>query len=484
MRAVSDESVPIPDGIVPTRNSIADVAKTDMIPTRRRLRETMTDPTARAPTWTEAFALYTRPRLLTMLFLGFSAGLPLPLTGLTLRQWFTESDLQLAAIGFTAWIGLSYAFKFVWSPIIDRVSVPVLGARLGHRRGWMLPIQVGLLIAIAAMSLFDPRVDPLKIAMVAVVVAFLSASQDIVIDAYRIESLRDEEQGAGVAAYVWGYRVAMLTATSGAWFLVREFETGWAGVYVAMALLMAVGIATCLIVREPPTVPGARLRAESAAEWFATAVARPFADFAKRDGWMLILAFVALFKLGEALAGIMTTPLYRSVGYSREQVAAIASGFGFFMTLGGVAVGGVLVAKLGIARALIGTGILQMVSNLMYVAVAHGGGDIRMLWLQVGVENFTDGLADAAFVAYLSRLTNVAFTATQYALLSSLAAIPLRTLGGFSGVFAQWLGWTDFFLLTTFAALPGMAIMIWLLKRYPPPERVGVAPQVAIAPDG
>ncbi len=439
----------------------------------------MTDQAARTLRWGEAIALYTRGRVLAMLFLGFSAGLPLPLTGFTLRQWFSEADLQLATIGFTAWIGLSYAFKFAWSPIIDRVSVPILGKRLGHRRGWMLPIQAGLMIAIAAMSLFDPRVAPLYVAMAAVAVAFLSASQDIVVDAYRIESLRDEEQGAGLAAYIWGYRVALLAATSGALLLVREFDTGWAGVYVAMALLMAVGIATCLIVREPPTQAGARLVARSAGEWFANAVARPFADFAKRDGWIMILAFVALFKLGEALAGVMTNPLYRSVGYSREQVAAISAGFGFFMTLGGVAVGGVLVAKLGIARALIGTGFLQMASNLMYVAVANGGGDIQILWLQVGVENFTDGLADAAFVAYLSRLTNVAFTATQYALLSSLAAIPLRTLGGFSGVLAQWFGWTDFFLLTMAAAVPGMAIMLWLLKRYPPPERVGAAPSPA-----
>jgi MFS transporter, PAT family, beta-lactamase induction signal transducer AmpG len=444
----------------------------------------MTDSTPPPMSWTQAFALYTRPRLLAMLALGFSAGLPLPLTGFTLRQWFSEADLQLATIGFTAWIGLAYAFKFVWSPIIDRVSVPSLGRRLGHRRSWMLPIQIGLMLAIAAMSLADPRVDPLKVAMIAVVVAFLSASQDIVIDAYRIESLRDEEQGAGIAAYVWGYRVAMLAATSGALLLVKEFDTGWAGVYVAMALLMLVGVATCLIVREPPTRPGARLRAETPTAWFATAVARPFADFAKRDGWILILAFVALFKLGEALAGVMTNPLYRSLGYSRDQVAAIASGFGFFMTLGGVAVGGVLVAKLGVARALIGTGVLQMVSNLMYVALAHGGGDIGMLWLQVGVENFTDGLADAAFVAYLSRLTNVAFTATQYALLSSLAAIPLRTLGGFAGVLAQSLGWTDFFLLTMLAAVPGMAIMVWLLKRYPPPERVGIDAPATGTPDG
>ncbi|MCA3246590.1 MAG: MFS transporter [Azospirillum sp.] len=434
---------------------------------------------ARNLSWAEAIALYTRGRVLAMLFLGFSAGLPLPLTGFTLRQWFSEADLQLSAIGFTAWIGLAYAFKFVWSPVVDRMTMPFFGARLGHRRGWMLPVQIGLMLAIAAMALADPRSAPLHAAAIAVVVAFLSATQDIVIDAYRIESLKNEEQGAGLAAYIWGYRVALLAATSGALLLVREFETGWAGVYVAMGALMAVGIGACLIVREPPAAGPTRAPAAGPGEWFQGAVLRPFADFAKRDGWIWILAFVALFKLGEALAGIMTPPLYRSLGYSREQVAAIGSGFGLFATLAGVGVGGILVAKLGVGRALIGTGVLQMASNLMYVALVHAGGDITMLWLQVGIENFTDGLADAAFVAYLSRLTNVAFTATQYALLSSLAAVPLRMLGGFSGVLAQWLGWTEFFLLTTAAALPGMAIMIWLLRRYPPPDRVGAEPAQA-----
>jgi MFS transporter, PAT family, beta-lactamase induction signal transducer AmpG len=215
----------------------------------------MTRTQARTPTWGEAFALYTRPRVLTILFLGFSAGLPLSLTGFTLRQWFSESELQLSAIGFTAWIGLAYAFKFAWSPLIDRLSIPVLGARLGHRRGWMLPIQIGLMVAIASMATVDPRAAPLLLAGIAVAVAFLSASQDIVVDAYRIESLRAEEQGAGLATYVWGYRVAMLTASAGALFLAEH--VGWRGAYFAMGLLMAVGIATCLIVREPPAHPGA-----------------------------------------------------------------------------------------------------------------------------------------------------------------------------------------------------------------------------------
>jgi PAT family beta-lactamase induction signal transducer AmpG len=435
----------------------------------------MTDPTIRALTWAEAFALYTRPRLLTMLFLGFSAGLPLPLTGFTLRAWFSEAGLTLTATGLTALIGLSYTFKFLWSPAIDRLRVPWLSGRLGRRRGWLLPIQVALALAIASMALFDPRHAPAGIAAAAVVVAFLSASQDIVIDSYRIESLRAEEQGAGLAAYIWGYRIALQLGVAGALFLAGV--AGWPGVYLVLALAMGFGIATCLIAREPeigadalPEEP-AGLRAR-----FKLAVVDPFLDFAKRGGWKPILGFVALFKLGEALAGIMTAPLYFSLGFTRTEIASVNLIFGMASTMAGVAAGGVLVARFGVARALIGTGVLQMLSNLMYVALAQSGNSVPMLFLQVGIENFTDGLADAAFVAYLSRLTNVAFTATQYALLSSLAAIPLRTLGGLSGVLAEWLGWVDFFLLTTAAALPGMAIMLVLLKRYPPPERAPAHP--------
>jgi PAT family beta-lactamase induction signal transducer AmpG len=442
----------------------------------------MTD--ASTTTWGEAFALYTRPRLLAMLFLGFSAGLPLPLTGFTLRYWFSEAGLTLSAIGLTAYIGLAYTFKFLWSPAIDRVRVPWLTGRLGRRRGWLLPIQIALAAAIASMALFDPRQAPLYIASAAVAVAFLSASQDVVIDAYRIESLRAEEQGAGLAAYIWGYRIALQAGVAGALFLADFVD--WRGAYLILAAGMGVGIATCLIVREPAVRPDA-LPAEPVAlrSRFKLAVVDPFLDFAKRDGWAMVLGFVALFKLGEALAGIMTPSLYVSLGFARAEIRDVNLVFGLAATLAGVAAGGVLVARFGVARALIGTGVLQMLSNLMYVALARSGRDVGMLWLQVGIENFTDGLADAAFVAYLSGLTNVAFTATQYALLSSLAAIPLRTVGAHSGALAEWLGWTDFFLLTTAAALPGMAIMLWLLKRYPPSARAGASPPPsATAPDG
>jgi PAT family beta-lactamase induction signal transducer AmpG len=410
-------------------------------------------------------------RFLIMLALGFSAGVPLPLTAFVLRQWMSESGISLAAIGFTALIGLSYSLKFLWSPLIDHAPPPFF-RRWGRRRGWLASIQPVLALSILGLGLTDPAVNPALTVVVAVGVAFLSASQDIVIDAYRIEFLEERQQGLGLAYYVWGYRGAMLAANAGA-LTVAEFA-GWPLAFAYCAALVGVGFAAVWLGPEPaaaprPTLPwAARLRA---------AIVDPFADFVRRRHWLAILLFIALFKLGEAMAGVMVAPFYRELGFSRTEVAAVGSVFGLFATLLGALAGGWLVVRIGTARALVLTGLTQMLSNLMYVALAHAGHDMPMLWTQVGIENFTDGLADAAFVTYLSSLTSRAFTATQYALLSSLAAVPLRTIGGSSGWLAEWLGWADFFLLTTAAALPAMAIMIYLLIRLPPaPAAPAVAP--------
>ncbi|HEY4253761.1 MAG TPA: MFS transporter [Roseomonas sp.] len=404
-------------------------------------------------------------RFAILLALGFSAGLPLPLVaGQVLRQWFSEANLSLGAIGMTTLIGLAYANKFLWSPALDAVPPPI--GRFGRRRGWLLPIQMALLLAIAAVGLTDPLHGAATTIAIAVLVAFLSASQDIVIDALRIEMLEEREQAYGLAAYVWGYRLALLAAGAGTLFLVGVL--GWGGAYQATALLMLIGMAATLLATEPEARP---VTAKGFAARLRAAVVEPFADLTRRPFWLAILLFVGLFKLGEALAGIMTTPFYRSLGFSREEVAAVATMFGLFATLGGALAGGWLVARIGTAPALVLTGMAQMLSNLMYVALAHAGHSMPTLWTQVGIENFTDGLADAAFVTYLSSLTSIRFTATQYALLSSLAAVPLRTLGASSGWIAEALGWPDFFLLTTAAALPAMGIMIFLLRRLPPPVR-------------
>lgn len=413
--------------------------------------------------WLDSLRLYRQKRVLIMLFLGFSAGLPLPLTGFTLRQWMSESNVTLAAIGLTGLIGIAYTFKFVWSPVMDRLSLPYFSARLGRRRGWLLPVQLLLALAIAGMALTDPATAPVATVAMAVLVAFLSASQDIVIDAYRIETLAPEEQGAGLAAYIWGYRVAMLAGNAGVLFLVGRID--WSGAYLLMAALVGIGIVTCLLMPEP--VAAAVRSTTGLLEWLRLAVIGPLVEFSRRDAWLVVLAFILLFKLGEALAGIMTAPFYRSLGFSREEVAAVSTVFGLAVTLAGVAVGGMVVYQLGVYRALIATGILQMLSNLMYVVLSYAGHDVGMLFLQVGIEGFTDGMADAAFVAYLSSLTNIAFTATQYALLSSLATIPLRTLSAGSGFLAEAMGWPAFFLLTTAAALPALCIAVWLMRRFP-----------------
>jgi PAT family beta-lactamase induction signal transducer AmpG len=402
-------------------------------------------------------------RFLVMLALGFAAGVPLPLSAFTLRQWLSESNLSLAAIGFTALIGLSYSLKFLWSPLIDH-SPPPLFRALGRRRGWLLSIQIPLIGAIIALGQTNPALDVSLTVAVAVVVAFLSASQDIVIDAFRIESLEEADQGYGLACYVWGYRGALLAATAGA-LAMAEFA-GWAFAFAGCAAMVGLGVIAVVFAAEPPRADGAAPQGWAARLRYA--VIDPFADFMRRRYWFAILAFIALFKLGEALAGIMTAPFYRQLGFTRLEVASVSSVFGLMATLAGALAGGWLVAKLGTGRALILTGVTQMLSNLMYVALAFAGHDIGMLFAQVGVENFTDGLADAAFLSYLGMLTSRSFTATQYALLSSLAAVPLRTLGATSGVLAEAMGWPWFFVLTTAAALPAMVIMLWLLRRLPP----------------
>ncbi|HYZ32481.1 MAG TPA: MFS transporter [Crenalkalicoccus sp.] len=428
---------------------------------------------SRAPSWRDASRLpvWRDRRFLVLVALGFASGVPWPLVaGQVLRQWFTEAGLSLTEIGLTALIGWAYSLKFLWSPLLD--EAPPLLRRLGRRRGWLALIQPCLIAAILLLGLQDPALAPVGAASLAVLVAFLSASQDIAVDAWRIEVLEEREQGYGLACYVWGYRFALLASGAGTLWLVAPL--GWAGAYAFAAGLAGIGLLGTLLAPAEPRAPSlpvgwrARLHA---------GVVQPFADFIRRRHWLPILLFVALFKLGEALAAVMTTPFYRQLGFAREDVATVGTVFGLAATLAGALAGGWLVARLGTARALVLTGLGQMLSNLMYVALAFAGHDLPMLWAQVGVEAFTDGLADAAFLTYLSALTSRAFTATQYALLSSLAAVPLRTMGAASGWLAEALGWPGFFLLTTAAALPAMGIMLWLLRRLPPPVR----PDVVVA---
>jgi len=412
----------------------------------------------------DAIAMYFQPRMLAVLFMGFASGLPLPLTYGTLSFWLAEAGVSRTAIGLFALIGLSYNLKFVWSPIMDRARIPWLTARLGRRRSWALLTQLALVAAIASLALTDPKVDPWPVAFAAVFVAFFSASQDIVIDAFRIELLRPEEQGAGAAATQWGYRFGLMASSAGALYLA-EFG-GWRLAFLAMAALMAVGIATVLLTREP-AVPAKAPSGRGIAAWLKSAVVAPFAEFMTRPQWLAILLFVVLYKFGDALAGVMANPFYVEMGFTKIEVANVSKLFGVAATLAGLAAGGALVFRWGALRSLLVCGLAQMLSNLMYVVQTMAGHDVPLLFATIGIENFAGGMGSAAFVAYLSGLCNVAFTATQYALLSSLAAVGRTTLASSSGWLVEQLGWIWFFTASTLAAAPGLLVLLWLMRKLP-----------------
>jgi MFS transporter, PAT family, beta-lactamase induction signal transducer AmpG len=407
--------------------------------------------------------VFANRRLWFMGAFGFLSGLPLPLSGFTLRLWLSEGHVSLAAIGLTANIGLSYTLKFLWSPLLDQ-RAPL--ARFGRRRGWLLVIQPLLALAGVWLALSDAAVAPLVTIAAAALVAFLSASQDIVVDAWRIEVFPQSRQGAAMAAYVWGYRVALLIATTGVISAVGVI--GWHAALLGVAALMALGLVVTLLAPEPPPAPR-RVQAGGLGARLAHAVIEPLRDFMTRRGAGLILAFVALFKLGEAMAGIMTAPFYRALGFSREAIAA-TGWFSLGGTLAGIALGGWLVARIGTGRALLRTGWAQTIAMAMYLLLAVSAGEHHVLYATVTTEAFAQGMADAAFITYLSSLCSREFTATHYALLSSLAAIAVHTIGGASGVLAERVGWIEFYALCMFAALPSMGLMLVLLRRYPADE--------------
>jgi len=398
--------------------------------------------------------------------MGFSSGLPLALTFGTLSFWLSEVGVSRTSIGLFALVGISYSVKFLWSPVIDRMPIPLVTSRFGRRRGWALAIQPALALAILALGLTDPRSDPGATAIAAVVVAFLSASQDIVIDAYRVELLRPEEQGAGAAATQWGYRIGMLVASAGA--LYAASFGGWSFAYGLMAALMAVGMATVWLTPEPGIGPLETLAGDSALSrivaWLERAVLAPFADMFSRRGAVAILAFVILYKFGDALAGTMSNPLYVALGFTKVEAANIAKIYGFLASLAGLTLGGIVVLRIGVFRALLVCGVLQMLANLMYVLQAWAGHSLPILALTIGVENLTGAMGSTAFVAYLSGLCNLAFTATQYALLTSLAAVGRTTLSASGGALADMVGWSPFFVIATLACLPGLVLLVRIMR--------------------
>lgn len=500
----------------------------------------------------EALAVYTDRRLIAVFFMGFSSGLPLALTSGTLQVWQTRAGVDLTTIGFFVLVGAVYSVKFLWAPFMDRVVLPGPLGRLGRRRGWAILTQIALMASVLLLGFTDPASNPAMTAFCAVLVAFASASQDVVIDAYRIELLEDDQQAAGAAMTQYGYRLGMLASGAGALYLASDLA--WSTVYMIMAALVLVGVTTVLLTPEPragrssraPSATGSGAAALAAIaiaaglvflgvkfllfapfdvpgwipnvtailaaavtpvaivlalpmpkteagrpvtglagsyadmrRWLSGAVVEPFAEFINRSGLkiaLLILAFILLYKFGDAIAGVMANPFYVRIGFTNEEIASVSKVFGLIATLVGVFLGGLLVARVGVHTGLLVGGILQMLSNLMFAAQAAIGHDIYFLMLTIGFENLAGGVGSAAFVAYLSSLCNVAFTGTQYALFSSLAAIGRTVLSAPGGLLAESMGWVSYFLLSTVVALPGLLLLLWMMRRFPAAGRPAMHP--------
>ncbi|MGB6160975.1 MAG: AmpG family muropeptide MFS transporter [Pseudonocardiaceae bacterium] len=417
--------------------------------------------------WLAALAVYREPRFLIIFLMGFASGLPLALTGATLAIWLTDLRLSLTSIGLFAALGVPYNVKFVWSPLIDRVPIPVLTRWLGRRRSWLLVVQLALIGAIVALGATRPGEVPFWTALAALGVTFLSASQDVVIDAYRIETADEHEQGVSAAMTQYGYRLGILASGAGALFLAAFLPWSW--VYAAMAGLLVIGVMTTLIAPEP-RVAGVAAPNVDVLDSLRAAVLEPFTEFFRRRGIavaLLILAFIVLYTLGDAFAGTMANPFYVTIGFSKVEIATVTKVFGLGATLAGVFLGGLAVSRYGVTKALMVCGICQALSNLMFAAQTLAGHDVRVLIATIAIENLTGGMASAAFVAYLSVLCNVAYTATQYALFTSFMALGRTFLASPSGWVAAQVGWVEFFLISTLLALPGLAILGWMMHRFP-----------------
>jgi PAT family beta-lactamase induction signal transducer AmpG len=397
--------------------------------------------------------------------LGFSSGLPLLLTGATLAIWMKEAGISNTAIGLFVLVGLPYNLKFLWAPVIDHLRLPYLTRRLGRRRSWTVLIQLCLMVSVLWLGSLDPVQEVGAMAVAALGVAFLSASQDIVIDAYRIESLTQREQGTGSAMTQVGYRFGLLAAGAGALHLAESIDWFW--VYGTEALLVTVGLAAILSGPEPAAN---REREESHATvkaWLGAAMIAPFTDFTGRRGWVVILLFILLYKFGDAFAGAMANPFYVEMQFTKGEIANISKIFGMVATLLGVFLGGLMVYRLGILKSLLWAGILQMLSNLMFAVQAAAGHELGLLAVTIGIENLSGGMGSAAFVAYLSALCSVNHTATQYALLSSFMAVGRTVLSASSGWLADSVDWVSFFVVSTVVALPGLLLLVWMMRRFP-----------------
>lgn len=441
------------------------------------------------PGWFSALRIYTHPRVLGMLSLGFSAGLPLLLVLGTLSYWLREAGLDRTTIGHLSWIGLAYSFKWLWAPLVDRLSLPILTNLLGRRRAWLLLSQLVITGALIGMACTDPVINLTHMVFFALAVAFASATQDIALDAYRIEAVELKLQGAMAATYQAGYRVAMILASAGVLWIAAAIDPSeatyeyapWRFAYFVMAASMLVGIITTLIIKEPD-VPISTLLSENEQHaqkiianwsiptrlariliWLYGAVVAPFRDFIVHHGKnaLLILALIALYRISDVVMGVMSNPFYVDMGYTKDEVATVSKVYGVIMTLVGAAIGGILIAKIGVMRTLFLGAILSAATNLLFAWLAGQGHNVSGLIWTISADNLSAGIASCAFIAYLSGLTNLAYSATQYALFSSVMLLLPKFIAGFSGQFVDAYGYVYFFIGTALLGLP-VLILVWL----------------------
>lgn len=442
--------------------------------------------------------IYTHRRVIAMLFLGFSAGLPFLLVYITLSGWLKEAGVAPATIGFFSWLGITFSIKVFWAPVIDSLKLPLLTRTLGRRRSWMLLAQIGIACGLAGMAASNPAESLVPVIAFGILLAFSSATQDVAIDAYRIEAVDRDLQGAMAATYQLGYRVALLAAGAGALYIAEFYS--WPRAYLSMAALVSVGVVTVLIIREPEAnlnraavsadfpwfnrrFPDAPPGIRRASAWFHGAVICPFVDFFQRIGplALVILAFISLYRLSDITMGVMALPFYLDLGFSKDEIATVTKVFGFFVSILGAVIGGLLVARYGIHRPLLLGAVLIAVTNLLFALLAWTGPDLRLLAVVISADNLSGGIAGSVFIAYLSSLTNTAYTATQYALFSSLMTLPGKFIGGFSGVVVEGAGYGFFFIYASLLGIPAILLVIYLMRRGA--EELGATQESAPGPN-
>ena len=426
------------------------------------------DAAAAALPWRETLKVYLEPATLRMFALGFSAGLPLLLVLGTLSFRLREAGIDRATIGYLSWVGLAYGFKWVWAPLVARLPLPPLTSLLGRRRGWLLAAQAMVIAGLAGMAVNDPRAGLEPMVWCALLVAFGSATQDIALDAFRIESAEARKQAALAAAYQTGYRLAMIWAGAGVLWVAAWAEgattgsyqnTGWRTAYLVMAASMAVGVLTVLFSPEPAR--RALPPAKGPADWLRSALVEPFADFIRRYRWQaaLILALIAVYRISDVVMGIMANPFYVDMGFTKDEVATVSKVYGVVMTLAGAFVGGVLSMRLGVMRVLMLGAVLSAASNLLFAWLGTRGHDLTALVAVVSADNLAGGIASAAFIAYLSSLTNISYSATQYALFSSMMLLLPKFVAGYSGAFVDAHGYGSFFTSTAALGVPVLVLV-------------------------